>query len=482
MRRVLLACSALLGRFRAQLLFRALGACLVISSAIAYTELGVGGVSARGEWELHGLTACGLSLLLAGGRLLTLVPAALWLLMCFGIALSDTSLIFYFPAAEWTLWLALSWGSLPPAVLAGVRCARGDDGQPGSASLDRTIAAVFRTTVIVTLAMAALHKVNTDFFDPSVSCIALERRLVDWWGLPAFAIDAVGPAQIVLGEAAAALALALWPRVGMVLSLLFAAAFMSIGAPAFAAVVATMGMAAMPVSAAPFVARELRRKWRAVLVSMLLVVALSGALYRGVFPWPPIGLAHALGAFMLWVAALTLRAARPPAPGRGAEPDAPPIAAARVYIALLAGALVLNGLSPYLGLKFQYSFAMLSNLRADDDRWNSLIFPRAMRLTAHDPFVHVRRVRYVRMVGGQRFDRGGPLDPGLYSPNALRNALKATFNAGIAVTLDVEYQGERRNWLEVADPSELYTWVDSLPSRRLFQNVLDAGRPQTCVH
>ena len=32
-----------------------------------------------------------------------------------------------------------------------------------------------------------------------------------------------------------------------------------------------------------------------------------------------------------------------------------------------------NGMSPYLGLKYRLNFAMLSNLRVDEARWNSLL-------------------------------------------------------------------------------------------------------------
>jgi hypothetical protein len=42
--------------------------------------------------------------------------------------------------------------------------------------------------------------------------------------------------------------------------------------------------------------------------------------------------------------------------------------------------LILNGLSPYLGLKTQNSFAMYSNLQTEGDQWNHLLIPRAVRI------------------------------------------------------------------------------------------------------
>jgi hypothetical protein len=86
------------------------------------------------------------------------------------------------------------------------------------------------------------------------------------------------------------------------------------------------------------------------------------------------------------------------------------------------------------------------------------------------------------VVDGASFERGGPLDPALYSPDALRNALKAAFNQGIVVRLDLDYAGNRHDWLDAPDPTVIYRWVDTLPAEPLFQRVLDAGRPQSCVH
>ena len=49
-----------------------------------------------------------------------------------------------------------------------------------------------------------------------------------------------------------------------------------------------------------------------------------------------------------------------------------------------------NCLSPQLGLRHEYSFAMFSNLRADEHRWNSLVFPQRMSLFGHE-YVSVDR-------------------------------------------------------------------------------------------
>jgi hypothetical protein len=50
------------------------------------------------------------------------------------------------------------------------------------------------------------------------------------------------------------------------------------------------------------------------------------------------------------------------------------------------------------------------------------------------------------------------------------------------VRLDLDYAGNRHDWLDAPDPTVIYRWVDTLPAEPLFQRVLDAGRPQSCVH
>jgi hypothetical protein len=478
MRGALLGSWKPLGAWRAQLLFRAFGACWIVSNAIANSELPFSDMHARGVLELHGLTLGGLLLVTLGPRLVTLVPLALWSFACFGLLLSDTDRVFYFPAAEWTLWLALPIGALPPALLAVVREARGGDTHPGF-DLDALVVGLFRIAAVATLGLAALHKLNVDFFDPSVSCIALQRRLADWWPLPRALVQQIRPGQIVASEALVALLLPLAPRVGLPAALVLMAPFTSIGAPGFGALVVSMALAFLPAGAVEPVALGLRRHARVVAPIVLGTVALSAALYRGTeFPWPPIGLAHGLGAFAACVVALALRA-WPRSAGAAASA---PGAGSKVYLGVFACALALNGLTPYLGLKFQYSFAMLSNLRVDDDRWNSWVFPRALRLTPHDPYVHVRRVRYEKMVGGERFDSGGPLDPALYSPDALRYGLKLALTRGVRVSLEADYQGRRLSFMDARDPGALYRWADELPAQPLFQKVLDQGRAQSCMH
>jgi hypothetical protein len=53
---------------------------------------------------------------------------------------------------------------------------------------------------------------------------------------------------------------------------------------------------------------------------------------------------------------------------------------------------MLNGLTPYLGVQYRHTAAMVSNLRIDRGCWNSLVFPESMRLT--DDYIRVDEVHF----------------------------------------------------------------------------------------
>jgi len=81
------------------------------------------------------------------------------------------------------------------------------------------------------------------------------------------------------------------------------------------------------------------------------------------------------------------------------------------HAVLLGGALLLvvNSVSPYLGLKTDSSLTMFSNLHTEDGEWNHLFIPEAVRvfpyqdhpvriLASNDPALDARRRDGVRLV------------------------------------------------------------------------------------
>jgi hypothetical protein len=473
-----------LGLQRTQWLWRGFGVCLLVNAAITYSSTDLITMRARGEDQMHGLALAGLVLALFGARLLAIAFAGAWAFSCFGLVLSGHDRVFFFPAAEWMLWLALPLFSVLMILASLWDEVRRDSVDEASCrdQLDRALVAVFRVLCVATLGFAALHKLNSDFFDPAVSCVSLRHRLSDWWGLPHWLSTGVSPLAIVLLEGSVPIALVV-PRLrwfGIGLALVLILPFVSIGAPAFAGLVVLMSLAFLPDEAMAAVGAGVRSYRWAIVASVVVLVGAGRLLYTGDFPWLPTALAQSLAVVAWWVFGLALRWQL--RAGRAKNRAAPASAYALPMLVLLTALVLFNGLTPYLGIKFQYSFAMLSNLRVDDDRWNSFVFPRAMRLTRYDPFVHVTRTRYVKLQSGEVFESGGILDPALYSPDAVRLRVERAFARGVQVLFDFDYQGRHYAFADAPDIHEFYALIASFPAEPLFQKVLDAGRPQSCEH
>ena len=60
---------------------------------------------------------------------------------------------------------------------------------------------------------------------------------------------------------------------------------------------------------------------------------------------------------------------------------------------LVVGLVLVNALTPYVGLKTRYSFTMYSNIRTEADLWNHFLVPSAVRVTElEDDLIRVTRV------------------------------------------------------------------------------------------
>ena len=471
-----------LGGTRARLLVHLFGFSLLQSVLLKYLEQG-SGIVARNEWEYHVLAVIALSLAVFGPRLLLLFAASLWLVLCFLILLTAQYGVFYFPDAEWTLWLALPAGTLASAVAAWIRQPRDDE--RFRQEVEWSVTRVFRVMAVTTLGLAALHKLNSDFFNPAVSCMNLRGRLHDWWGVPAALTDWLGPAGIVAMEGGFCLLLVVFPPLGVLMVSLLLFEFGSIGAPPFAAIVATTALAWLSPRDFRALSAARRGAFGAWVVLVAGAWAFAARAFHGSYPLLPISLFHAQVLGVIVIAAVALRARlRGRFSSVGSEhadrEGANPSGRALIYVLTLAA--LLNGITPYLGLKFEYSFAMLSNLRVDDDRWNSLIFPRWMRITAHDPFIHISKVVYRKLATGKRYDSGGILDPALYSPLMVKYAIQRALQRGVQVTFDFDYRGHSYHFAGTDDPTKLYSFIESLPAETLFQRRLDMGEPQSCAH
>ena len=151
---------------------------------------------------------------------------------------------------------------------------------------------------------------------------------------------------------------------------------------------------------------------------------------------------------------------------------------------LTAVVLFLNGAAPYLGMKFEYSFAMLSNLRVDDARWNHVLVPRWVRLTKNDAFVHLRKFR-VDQPPSTRAKAIKPLSPALHVPWVVADRLNELRQSqpGANLELDLTFAGRAFSFAGRADDPAVKQWLATLPAKnRFFQNQLALEGPQGCCH
>lgn len=422
-----------------RLLFAGYALAILLFGWKAYASADAAQLAAPGAWVLHALVLIAASLLVAGPRPVLLILAGSLALRAVIANHRPEEALLWFPAAEWPLFIALP-------CLGLLRQARWiQDG--------------FRISGAAALGFAGLHKINADYFDAAVTCNRLSARLSDWWALPESLHSWVTPTLVVAFELGAPLLLLTIPRVGVVFSLLLLLQFTGIGATALSVVIAVTVLAWLP--AEDLDALFDGRAWTLLLAALPAAFA-SHALYRGPWSWSQYALTH--GLFGFFVAFAVWRLVR-----WGPGTPANPFGSAPRVLVVLAGLWLANGLAPYSGLKFQYSFAMLSNLRVDDERHNSLIFPDWLRVTEHDPFVHVREATYLDPVG--RPLTGGAVTPGLWAPYELVRQTDIARSVGERLTFVGTHAGR-----EVTEED-----LPELPRAPLFQKHLTPGR-QECVH
>jgi hypothetical protein len=289
-------------------------------------------------------------------------------------------------------------------------------GALGSLGLLRPKAVLDGARVVVgaTYLVAALHKLNTGFFDASMSCAPhAYAQAAARWHLPhPAAFDGALPwlalgLEVAMGVAVLRRSAWLWP-----LGVLFHLPLTATLAPSFQGVMLVGWVATLTPRQRVRWRQVARYRWPwllgAAAVAAGLDLALAGLPHDldGAFTALKVGANGALAAAGLVVAVRILRSRRRKIP-------------VKTGTSRLAWGLglvwLLHGLGPYLGLQYQHTGAMLSNLRIDDDCHNSLLFAPGWRLGG-DPYLRIDRAR---LGDDARPERAARLRAGLWSPAAL---------------------------------------------------------------
>lgn len=336
--------------------------------------------------------------------------------------------------------------------------------------------AALRWLTLAVYAVAAFHKLNTDFLDPAVSCatggVAL---LADNWSLPLApaALRAVWPPLFLAVEVGLVALFAWRPMLGVLLGLAMHIPLTIVFAPAFAWVMIPGWVALLRDDELRSIASAARARWRRVLILGATPATLSAALYfrDHWVPYPAWQLAE-VGLWLFAAAALVAVFAHPSLlRSRGAWTES----ATRLAL-LPAAAMIALAATPYLGLQFHHAGAMLSNLRIDAGCWNHLLVPESVRL--REPYVRLDDVRVHGDVPAPEALAALATER-LWHPASVRAAIARWCAAGAGpLTLDLRYRGVRRHF-EDACRADL-----GLPDqpRGLFQTNLERACPQRCIH
>lgn len=320
-----------------------------------------------------------------------------------------------------------------------------------------------RLTTAATYFFAAVHKLNTAFFDPQYSCGQHAwAQIAERYGLPD-----LGPmpwlAYVIVGVEWA-LAVGIWRRAPWVwpLGIAFHVPLTVTLAPAFGAVMIAGWSAGVT-------ARQWARWRRAWGPSLLIGAGLAAGLEAFFGRAEPMNLIKVAAAGALLQASLT--AWQIPRRGRPLRPFA--------WACLLIWSA--NCLTPYLGVQYQHTAAMLSNLRVDAGCHNSLVFPEGMRVV--EPYI---RIDAARFADGIRPGRVSVLETTLWSLPALATMHRNwCVPANRPIALRGTWRGAAFAIPDLCDPD----WQRHLPGAQgallgfqRYQKNLRRTCPTACVH
>ena len=376
------------------------------------------------------------------------------------------------------------------------------------AEIDTAHISFFRLSIVIAMFFAVLHKLNYDFFNPEVSCAsALSKELALWWRFPfPDAVLNANPYQVILGEALVPVLLLFYPRVGILFTTLFVGLIGHIGPTLFTMLMFMMTCAFFRHEDRGTILRGLKRYWCGLMTFTLVISVISFKTFTGKRTWFEFHLYQLVITGLIFCVFCILAAdwkryswARHPplrslvanlktliTPRFNIDTLFPHNRAIRIALVSFAVLFFLNCMSPYIGLKYRFSFAMLSNLRVDNARWNSMVIPKWFYLRKHDPFIHVTRVkigRYTqRKLSELEQKRKREMRPGLISPMSFKHRLQILKRMNAKVNLEFTYRGVAYAYEDVANNAELESWLAATSDSKMFQEWLPAEGPQPCEH
>ena len=377
-------------------------------------------------------------------------------------------------------------------VLALDRAREHPDGsrEEGEA-VDDAFLALFRASILVLMSFAIFHKLNADFFDASVSCATMHFQGVAK-RLPLLETFAAAmPVLAILGELAIPVLLLATPRLGLAATLAIMTFVGHRGATTFTLLVMVHSIAFVEPGAGQWLRDGLRKRWSWLVGSIVLTSAASPLVYGRIdaqwFRYWTFELAIVVAAFgIAHVIFGAMSATAPPLRWRAIfeRPKINPLlgqaAVVRTVTITLLLVGVLNGLTPYLGIKHRFSQAMFSNLRADQSRWNHFLVPESILIRDPLPYVRITGAEARHALSGEAAHRS--FEDALYTPDFLQSRIEWANKSRLRLAFRAEYDGEVHHTRNAAFDRELLAWLATLDQGRLFYQSLTIDGPQACIH
>ena len=343
-----------------------------------------------------------------------------------------------------------------------------------------------------TYALAAIHKLNREYFAPEYSCAVYGwDKVIDYWNLPPGILpDAIVALMPGITVGCELLIFALYAggfaRPARLLALAFHIPLTLTMAPAFAMVMLA-GHASFLTQAEIDSARALISSKRGVALGAIATLLTGVSLWMHGMPLPEVSMIPK--EWLLWFLVLLSVAWVLTHRLRDRQPKTKRARSARDLVIPALTALLFwgNGMTPYLGVQYQHAAAMLSNLRIDKGCWNSYLFPERVRV--REDYIRVDRA-YFRAPGAIP-EYEAIVTEQLWSPPQLRQMQR---NWCKASSRPFRLEGTWREEDFVIEdlcalgPDELpfegagAFGIELFPNALRFQKNLKRACPQKCIH
>ena len=338
-----------------------------------------------------------------------------------------------------------------------------------------------RGLLVATYAFAAFHKLNADFFDPHLGCATYGmRELAVYFQLPQSTFDgwAVWHAPLAVGTelAIAALYAFRFCRAGRAVSALFHIPLTLTMAPAFVFVMAVGHVAYLDEDDIVRYRTLIRTHGLTVAAGAVALTALS-LWAHGALPELTMIPREAALYFVTIVVIVDLFS-----PGVVRPRRKPRERLATVTV----GLFTLNCLTPYTGIQYQHTAAMLSNLRIDEGCWNHYVMPEVLRVT--DDYLRIDHVAFG--TDGAIPDLQDSVKKQLWSPPQLRQMRRNWCRPEVRpFSLGGTYRDRSWSIHDLCDVEEPWPFNDDgilgltiFPDYLRYQKNLQRACPQACIH